>query len=78
MTNKGDFAQALDHYKLSLEANPNRSDIRYEYALLLENQGRLDEAIKQYQLALKFTPDFQKAREAMDAVLRKVELRTPR
>jgi Tfp pilus assembly protein PilF len=78
MANKGDFAQALDHYRRSLEANPNRSDIRYEYALLLENQGRLDEAIKQYQLALKFTPDFQKAREALDAVLRRVELRTPR
>jgi tetratricopeptide (TPR) repeat protein len=71
MTNKGDFILALDYYRRSIEANPNRSDIRYEYALLLENQGQLDEAIRQYQLALKFNPDFQKARKALDAAMQK-------
>ena len=71
MTNKGKFILALDHYRRSLEANPNRSDIRCEYASLLEHQNRLDEAIGQYQLALKFTPDFQKARKALDAALQK-------
>jgi tetratricopeptide (TPR) repeat protein len=37
--------------------------------MLLQNQGKLDEAIESYKKALQIDPKFQKARDVLDAAL---------
>jgi len=37
--------------------------------ILLQNQGKLDQAIESYKKALQINPKFQKARENLNAAL---------
>ena len=71
MADKGNITQAFYHYERSLKSDPNQSEIRFDYASLLENHNKLEEAIKQYQLVLKFDPEFEKAREALKIAIQK-------
>lgn len=43
---------SLPHYKRALELNPKDGEVAYNYAVVLDSLGKLDEAIKMYEKAL--------------------------
>lgn len=51
----------LDHLLVCLADHPYRFDIHWRKGRLLADQGRLDEAITQYQASLAIVPDFADA-----------------
>ena len=69
----GDDEGAIKTMKSGLALNPNAADMRIAYGRILENAKRKDEAIAQYQLALKFLPGDKTAIDALGRLGVKVE-----
>jgi len=59
------FDEALKHFQFVLNANPGTVDYIYLIGQALEGKGNKAEAIKKYELALRYVPDFQPAKEAL-------------
>ena len=52
--------EAIQHYKASLNINPEQTDVQYNLAKVLVSQGQTGEAVVHYQTVLKLDPkDFQ-------------------
>ena len=52
--------EAIQHYKTSLNINPEQTDVQYNLAKVLVSQGQTGEAVVHYQTVLKLDPkDFQ-------------------
>ncbi|MCL2654200.1 MAG: O-antigen ligase family protein [Coriobacteriia bacterium] len=49
-----------------VDAMPNGLALRYYYGLALQGQGKMDEALKQFQFCVKGDPRFQQAKQAYD------------
>jgi protein O-mannosyl-transferase len=49
-------------FRRSLESTPNASLLRTNLAIVLKNEGKLDEAIEQYEAAIRSSPDDSNAR----------------
>jgi len=47
---------ALDYYELALQADPDYSDARFNYAILLQSQGYLADAIRQFERLIEANP----------------------
>jgi len=73
----GDHDAAITTMKKALALNPNAADMRITYAMLLEKAKRKDEAIAQYQLALRFLPGDKTAIDALTRLGVKVEESAP-
>lgn len=59
------FDDALKQFQFVLNANPGTVDYIYLIGQALEGKGKIAEAIQQYELALRYVPDFQPAKEAL-------------
>ncbi|MBN2063207.1 MAG: tetratricopeptide repeat protein [Sedimentisphaerales bacterium] len=57
-------------YRRGLEANPNKAELHYNYAILLRSKGMIDNAIRHYTRALETNPSFQRARFKLGMALR--------
>jgi tetratricopeptide (TPR) repeat protein len=55
---RGEFTEAIEHYRKSLQFNPLVADAHYYLADALTMQGSLGEAMEHYNEALKINPDF--------------------
>ncbi|AVX20523.1 MULTISPECIES: lipopolysaccharide assembly protein LapB [Carboxydocella] len=60
------YDDALKHFHFVLKANPGTVDYIYLIGQALEGKGKIKEAIQQYELALRYVPDFQPAKEALE------------
>lgn len=49
-----DFKSALPYYERALELDQEDGEVHYNYAVVLDNDGQLEKAIEQYQIALSF------------------------
>jgi len=58
----GRLDEALEQYRLSVEANPRYADAHNDIGLVLQKQGRAEEAIESYRRAVEIDPDHRVAR----------------
>lgn len=65
----GDTAEALELIGAALSLKPDAPDILFNYAKILRDCGRLDEALDVYDRALQARPDYAAARGARAEVL---------
>lgn len=63
------YGEATVHLRRAVEIQPNLARFHHNLACVLALQGNLDEAIPQYQDALRIDPQFQEARSCLDAIL---------
>ena len=66
---RGELAEAVEHYRESLQLNPVAVDAHYELANALADQGALEEAMKHYGQAIEINPYFWRAHYNLAAVL---------
>lgn len=48
-----DLDSAVEAYKQALSLNPNQTDTRYQYGLILSDKGLMNEALEQFQMVAK-------------------------
>ena len=65
----GRINEAIEHCRIVIAARPGDFEMYANLGILLQNMGKLDEAIECYRKALQINPNFQKAREKLDAAL---------
>jgi protein O-mannosyl-transferase len=58
---KGRVDEAIDHFRQTLQVDPNYKDAHYNLANALLQKGNVDEAIVQYREALQLKPDHAQA-----------------
>ncbi|PVU96114.1 hypothetical protein BB561_001360 [Smittium simulii] len=51
--NKKNSEKAIEHLKVASSLSPNDGEIAYNFGCILDASGKLDEAIQQYNIALK-------------------------
>jgi tetratricopeptide (TPR) repeat protein len=59
---QGRADEAIAHYRLALEIQPNDAQCRFDLGHVFGGQGRVEEAIAQYRQALVIEPDYLAAR----------------
>jgi tetratricopeptide (TPR) repeat protein len=65
----GDLAQAEEDLALALRLDPGDTPTRYQYALVLQSNGKLEEADKQQQLHKKMLADIKRIEELINGRL---------
>jgi tetratricopeptide (TPR) repeat protein len=65
LIDEGKTADAIPHFLVALQLDPNEPIIRNDYASALVDIGQIDEAIAQFQETLRRSPDFAPARKAL-------------
>ena len=58
---RGEFEEAIGHYRRSLELYPAYPKAHYNLAIALSRQGKLEEALEQYRRTLQLAPAHFKA-----------------
>jgi len=53
------------HYKKALENNPHYAEAHFNLAVAYANMNQLQDAVTQFELALRDKPDFKEAKEAL-------------
>jgi tetratricopeptide (TPR) repeat protein len=66
---RGQFSEAIEHYRKSLQFNPRVADAHYYLADALAIQGSLGEAMEHYGQAIKINPEFWGAHYNLAIVL---------
>jgi protein O-mannosyl-transferase len=69
-----DLQEAADHYRQSIEFNPQEPQILFNYGLCLQKLNRPDDAVEPYQLALKYKPDDAVAHNQLGEVYAQIGL----
>jgi Flp pilus assembly protein TadD len=57
-----EFSQAIDHYEMCLQLNPNIFAAHNNLAVILRKRGDLEQAVAHYNKALQLEPDYTKTR----------------
>ena len=68
LTSGGDFAQAVKRYDKAIEFRPVDAELRANFGIALARLGRLEDARRQLETALRFEPGMQSARQALAAL----------
>jgi tetratricopeptide (TPR) repeat protein len=58
-----DWEKAISLYTRAIEVNPDHLEARFQRAATLDIQGRIDEAISDYEATLKLRPNYYLAME---------------
>ncbi len=61
LASRGQFEEAIAHYRRVLEIEPNDADAYHNLGLAFANRGQFKEAIAHFRKALKIMPDFMEA-----------------
>ncbi len=67
---EGDLAGSEERYRRALEIFPSYSQARFNLAVVLEKEGKLDEAVEAYREFERIDPFHPLSRKAQDAVKR--------
>jgi len=70
---KGDYENAIKHYKDSLRYDPNNAETFVNLGTIYEIQKKLTESLEAFQHALKINPDSQKAQEGEGRVSKMID-----
>jgi len=70
-TRKLDYENAVSDFTVVLELNPNVAEAYYTRGLIYEYTQEYELAIKDYKRALEINPAYKKAKEQLDATLKK-------
>jgi len=70
---QGKIDKALQTCRDGLILVPDDLDLHYNLGLMLEKQGRSDEAVKELRTALQIEPNSIKTRNALQAILKKLD-----
>lgn len=70
--NLGEKEKALNYFHKTFEINPNLAALRFDYANLLGNLYKYDEAVEQYQIYLKACPNDADAYRNLGIVYEKI------
>jgi len=65
---KGDLKAALSQYRKALKVHPKQPHIYYNIGRLYFELKRVSEAKSHFQKALMLDPDFQEAKEVLEAI----------
>jgi Flp pilus assembly protein TadD len=65
----GKVEEAITHYKLALQINPNYAEVHNNLGNALVQQGRAEEAIRHYQQALQINPNYADAHHNLGTAL---------
>ncbi|MGA2788618.1 MAG: tetratricopeptide repeat protein, partial [Verrucomicrobiota bacterium] len=68
---QGRPAEAIKHYQMALEINPDYSDANYNLGTVFLKQGRMDEAMALFQKTIQLKPDFADAHNNLANILAK-------
>jgi len=66
---EGKIEEAISHYKMAIEINPDYVDAHYNLGNALSAERKIEEAISHYKMAIKLNPDFAKAYNNLGVVL---------
>jgi tetratricopeptide (TPR) repeat protein len=69
LAGQGKTDEAIEQFRIVLGQRPDDVEMYCNMGILLEQQGKTDEAINQYRQALQFNPNYDKARQLLDAAL---------
>ena len=61
LAGRGQFDEAIAHYRKALEIKPDDAEAHYNLGNALAGRGQVDEAIAHYQTALELKPDYADA-----------------
>ena len=75
LASQGKVDEAIEQFRIMLSQQPDDVEMYCNLGILLEQQGKTDEAIKQYRLAIEVNPNYDKARQLLDAALAKQDNR---
>jgi Flp pilus assembly protein TadD len=67
----GNFERALDAYEQALRLEPTDARVYFNLAMCSIGMRRVDDAAAYLQRCLKYSPNFPKAREKLDEILRR-------
>lgn len=70
---RGQYRSLLRAVRPVVEVHPEIADLQYLTGLAYENTGHTDWAIARYRLALKYSPGYEKAVEALDRLGMRVQ-----
>jgi Tfp pilus assembly protein PilF len=68
---KGNFDAAIEQCRIVIASRPDDAEMHTHLGILLQNQGKLGQAIESYKKALQIDPNFQKARDLLNALAKK-------
>ncbi|MGA2323459.1 MAG: tetratricopeptide repeat protein [Sedimentisphaerales bacterium] len=68
---KGNFDAAIEQCRIVLAARPDDAEMHTNLGILLQNEGKLDQAMESYKKALQIDPNFQKARDLLNALTKR-------
>ncbi len=69
LSQRGRTDEAITHYRTALGIDPSSFIVHARFAELLVKAGRVDEAVGHYRQALRLKPDYEEARNGLDAAL---------
>jgi len=69
LVTEGKNEEAISHYKMAIELNPDLAAAHYNLGNALFAEGKNEEAISHYKTAIKIKPDFAEAYSNIGAVL---------
>ena len=69
LARRGQFDEAIAHYRKALEINPNVAEFHYNLGDTLANRGQVDEAIAHYRKALEIKPNYVEAHNNLGIAL---------
>jgi len=66
---KGAYPGAIENYDRAVTLRPNEAAWRYDYAVLLMQQGRLDEAKQQARRGARLLPRSRKHKQLLEQII---------
>jgi tetratricopeptide (TPR) repeat protein len=67
---RGEIDKAIEQFREVLRIFPDDAEMHCNLGVLLEQQGLVEEAIAEFRTALRLDPNFWRAREQLEAVLK--------
>ncbi len=74
----GRYPEALEHLERALELEPLSVEAYHNRAVILERQGRLEAAVADYRTAVRYAPDYEPSRHALERLTGSAAVSAPR
>lgn len=72
--NRNEIDKAIEQFRQVLRIHPEDAEMHCNVGILLAQKGLLDEAVEEFRSALRFDPSLSKAREQLEAILKRKDI----